>query len=375
VSGFRAVICGGGIAAVEGLLRLRRLAGEAVEISLLAPNEELVMRPQAVREPFAYASAERYPLRRIVGDADADWVQDRLAWVDRDAREVHTGEAHGLPYDALLVAVGARLSPPYEHVTVFDDAHADETYRGLVQDVEEGYSRRLVFTFPPGPAYYPLPIYELALMTAERAYSMGIEDVEVHVVTPEPAPLAAFGSGASEAVGKLLRERRITVHPSSAAHVSGPGRVVVQPLGEEIEADRIVSMPQVSGPSIRGLPGDPHGFIPIDRFARIAGEERLFAAGDATARPLKHGGLGAHEADVAAARIAALAGVEVEPARVAPVIHGMLLTGRRPVYLRARMVAGVGFESEVFAEPPWSPTDKVVAEELGPYLAELEKQT
>ncbi|MDQ5832165.1 MAG: hypothetical protein M3550_03790 [Actinomycetota bacterium] len=52
MSDFRVVICGGGIAAVEGLLRLR-LAGDGVDIDLVAPNEELVHRPMPVRQPFA----------------------------------------------------------------------------------------------------------------------------------------------------------------------------------------------------------------------------------------------------------------------------------------------------------------------------------
>ena len=32
-----------------------------------------------------------------------------------------------LPYDALLIAVGGRLVMPFEHVTAFDDEHADES--------------------------------------------------------------------------------------------------------------------------------------------------------------------------------------------------------------------------------------------------------
>ena len=68
----------------------------------------------------------------------------------------------------MLLAVGARAEVPYEHVTVFDDAHADDTYRGVVQDIEEGYTHSLALLLPDGPAW-PLPVYELALMTAQRA--------------------------------------------------------------------------------------------------------------------------------------------------------------------------------------------------------------
>ena len=42
---------------------------------------------------------------------------------------------------------------------------------------------------------WPLPLYELALMTAGRAYDMGV-DLETTIVTPEERPLAIFGSRA-----------------------------------------------------------------------------------------------------------------------------------------------------------------------------------
>ena len=48
MSRFRVVICGGGIAAVEALLRLQTLAGDALDVSLVAPNDELRYRPLAV---------------------------------------------------------------------------------------------------------------------------------------------------------------------------------------------------------------------------------------------------------------------------------------------------------------------------------------
>ncbi len=96
-------------------------------------------------------------------------------------------------------------------MTVFDDVHADEAYHGLVQDVEGGYTRSIALLLPEGPAW-PLPVYELALMTAERAESVGEEGLAVSLVTPEPAPLAALGEGASNAVRGLLDRARVRVY-------------------------------------------------------------------------------------------------------------------------------------------------------------------
>ena len=74
MSDFRVVVCGGGIAAVEGLLRLHRFLGSSVEIDVVAPNDELVMRPLAVRQPFAFGPPTRYELGRILTDHDANWL-------------------------------------------------------------------------------------------------------------------------------------------------------------------------------------------------------------------------------------------------------------------------------------------------------------
>jgi sulfide:quinone oxidoreductase len=372
MAGFRVVICGGGIAAGEGLLRLRRLAGDGVDITVVAPGDELRYRPMAVQEPFARPPAQSFKLRRIVQHADAQWIQDAVEWLDPDGQVVHTADGESVPYDAVLLAVGARSTVPFEHVTVFDDARADETYLGLVRDVEEGYTKLVALVLPDGPTW-PLPVYELALMTAERAYAAGEDDVRTVIVTPEPAPLAAFGERASGAVGEVLEQSRVRVLTGAHAEVPGTGQLVVQPGGERLAPDRIVALPRLEGRAIRDVPSDAHGFVPIDDLCRVRGlGEHVFAAGDATDFPIKHGGLGAQQADVAAAGIAALQGSGPPPEPLRPVIRGVLLTGREPLYLTARVVDGGAVESEVTRERPWADDHKVVSEELGPYVAGLD---
>ncbi len=138
---FRVVICGGGIAAVEGLLRLRGLVGDSVDVTLIAPNDALRYRPLAVDEPFARRGVRTYALKTIAARTGAEWEKDAVEWLDPDGQVVRTAAGQTLSYDALLLAIGARLTRPFEHVTVFDDAHADEVYHGLLQDVEGGFTR------------------------------------------------------------------------------------------------------------------------------------------------------------------------------------------------------------------------------------------
>ena len=370
VGAFGVVICGGGVAAIEGLLRLRRLAGERVRITLLAPNDELVYRPLAVREAVAFGPTRRHPLGEIAQDCGVEWVKDIVASVDTRERAVLTGEGRRLSYDALLVAVGGRRIADYDHVLTFRDAEARRLYDRVIEDVEDEHVGSVAFLVPEGPAY-PLPAYELALMTAERARRAAVRELAIHLVTPEPAPLAAFGGSAGAVVGGLLVRAGIELYTSATAFVSGPRALLVQPQGIELAPDRIVAMPRVTGPGIPGLPaGGPYGFIPIDPRCAVPGTAgRVFAAGDATAFPIKHGGIGSQQADTAAAAIARLAGAAPEPARFRPEIRGKLLTGGEPLYLSARLAGGQGFDAQVFDTPPWPVDDKIVAEELGPYLA------
>jgi sulfide:quinone oxidoreductase len=372
MSGFRVVICGGGIAAGEGLLRLRRLAGEGVDVTIVAPEGELRYRPLAVQEPFAGPGARRYPLSQVARRAGADLVEETVEWIDGDGQTVHTAGGEPLAYDALLLAIGARSVPPFEHATTFDDAHADDTFRGIVQDIEEGYNKRMAMVVPDGPAW-SLPAYELAFQTADRAYNAGFDDVTITVVTPEAAPLEAFGAPVSAAVQEALEAAGVTLITGSRAEVPANRELIVHPGGRALEPELIVAVPRLEGRRIRGVPGDEHGFIPIDEYCRVVGMgERVFAAGDAADFPVKQGGLGAQQADVAAAGIAGLAG-DHEPARFRPVLRGSLISGeRRRLYFQARLENGAAVDSEVLDEPPWDSGDKVVAEELGDFLRSLD---
>jgi sulfide:quinone oxidoreductase len=371
VEGYTVVICGGGIAAVEALLRLRRLTGEALNVKLVAPNDELRYRPLAVHEPFALRGVRRHPLRRIASRTGIEWIKDAAEAVDLQAQTLHTSEGHSIGYDALLLALGARSTTPFEHVTVFDDADADDAYHGIVQDVEGGYTRSLALVLPEGPAWL-LPAYELALMTAERAESMGEEGLSINIVTPEPAPLAALGETASKAVSKLLEQDRIRVHTGAQPRVPANRRVLVTPDGPELEVGRVVALPRIDPRPLRNVPVAADGFVPVDELSRVPDTaEHVFAAGDATNLPLKHGGLGAQQADVAAAGIAKLAGAAVEPEPLRPVVRGVLYTGRSPLYVTARLLDG-RVESEVTTEPAWPADEKVVTEELGPFLRSLD---
>ncbi len=364
---FRVLIVGGGVAGLEAALALRELAGERVATTLLARDAEFVYRPMTVREPFGYSTARRYPLDEISRDIGVDLIRDAFKWLDPDARCVHTEAGEKLEYDALLLAPGAVLKPRFKHALTLDDSQLDEQLHGLIQDVEGGYVHKLAF-ISPTPMPWPLPLYELALMTARRAYDMNV-DLSVTLATPEDAPLAVFGLEVSEAVERLLVDNGILFIPSAHCETPAAGRVSVSPGSRELMVDRVVALPQLFGPSLPGVPLHAHnGFVPIDVHCKVTGLDRVYAAGDATDFPIKFGGIASQQADTAAEAIAALAGAAIEPKPFAPVLHGALLGGPRPLYLSAHVTGGHGSSSEVSEAPTAAPPTKIVAKYLAPYL-------
>jgi sulfide:quinone oxidoreductase len=369
---FRTVIVGGGVAALEAALALRDLAGERVGVTMLCPAADFVYRPMTVREPFAHSKAQHYDLDRIAQDIGVELEQDAFKWLDPDGRVVHTKGGAQLHYDALLLALGALRRTRFKHALTLDDARIDDQLHGLIQDVEGGYVHRLAFV-SPDRASWPLPIYELALMTAARAYDMGVE-VSITVATPEDAPLAIFGDRVSETVARMLVERGIETITSAHSETVNPGELSIHPGPRRLLFDRIVALPELYGPSTPGVPkGAADGFIPVDEHSRVRGLERVYAAGDAVDFAVKFGGLAAQQADAAAQAIAALAGAPVEPQPFHPVLHAMLLGGPKPLYLSAHVTGGHGAGSEVSETPTWSPPSKIVAKYLGPYLDERDR--
>jgi sulfide:quinone oxidoreductase len=369
---FRVLIAGGGVAALEAALCLGELAGDRIDITMICPQPEFVYRPMRVREPFAYAGARHYPLTDIARDLDLELRQDAIKWLDADQRIVHTLAGDRVEYDALLLAMGANTCPAFRHAITIDDARLDDQMHGLIQDLEGGYLHSIAFV-APSRMPWPLPIYELALMTAQRAYDMNI-DASITLATPEDAPLAVFGAKVSEKLGQVLEANGIQTLTSAHCETLAQGELTVHPGSRTLFVDRIVALPSLYGPSTPGVPkGSPDGFIPIDAYCQVRGLERVYAAGDATDFAVKHGGIAAQQAVTAAHGIAALAGADVEAKPFEPVIHGVLLSLDKPLYMSAHITGGHGSSSEISEAATWSMPPKIAAQYLTPYLKQLDQ--
>jgi sulfide:quinone oxidoreductase len=359
----RVLIAGAGVGALEATLALRRLADDLVDIELLAPEDEFVYRPMSVAEPFRQGEVRRFPLDRLVESAGARLRRGTLEAVHVDKKTASTADGDELAWDVLLLALGARQVDAIPGAQTFRGQRDRAALAGLLDEAAGGLVRSIVFALPTQAAW-PLPLYELALMTKLRLTEAGTS-TSVELVTPEARPLGIFGERPTASLEQLLATRGIRLHTQTTPVAFRDGSLVVVP-GLGIRADRAVALPAPAGWPIPGLPQDARGFVRTDAHGRVERQVDVYAVGDMTAFPLKQGGLAAQQADAAAESIAAVAGAPVTPEPFRPVLRGLLLTGLTPQYFRASLLDAA---SEADSQALWWPPGKIVGRYLSPFLA------
>ena len=364
------VIAGGGVAALECLMGIRDLAGSEVPITLVAPSDEFVYRPRSVGEAFNRGHAQRYALGPIVADFDATLLRGSVVEVDSDAGEIVTDAGEHIPYDLLVLALGASPgATPAADVTIGQPGCA-QALRALLDRVAANAPATIAFVAPAG-ASWTLPLYELALMTARELHDRQTS-ARVMLITPETRPLAIFGPVAGEQIAALLAEGHVEFVGSTYATPEAGG-LELAPGGRVLDADAVVALPPLHGPALPGVPSDDDGFIPTDRFGRVDGLSNVFAAGDATTFPVKQGGLAAQQADAVAEAAAAALGAPVTPRPFKPVLRGRLLAGEGDRFIRAGIGGGEG-DATVAADAQWWPPAKIAGAYLAPYLQDRDER-
>jgi sulfide:quinone oxidoreductase len=357
------LIAGGGIAALELLLALRVHAGPQVAITLLTPDAELAPRAMTVAEPFARGGAQTYGWSQIAQHQGAELVLDTLVAVDGAERTVLTHGGRRLRYDILALATGAGRVEPFAGALTFGiPGDAAAQLRALVTDVLAHGGERIAFALP-SPSIWPLPLYELALQTADELREHGASTA-VRIVTPEEHPLALFGPAAADALRPALDMLRIDVITSAQPRALVAGGLELHG-GAIVAADHVVTLADVVARPVPGMPIDRAGFVPVDLHGRAADEPAVYAAGEVTSFPLRQGGLATQQADAVAEAIAAACGAGNDPRPFRPVLRGRLLTSGAPLYLQARPSG----QSLASTRRLWSPPEKIAGRYLAPYLS------
>jgi sulfide:quinone oxidoreductase len=324
------LVAGGGVAGLEAVLALRSLGPGWFDIEMLAPERHFVDRPLVAGTPFRPITPIRFELSAIADDRGFDLRRDALERVDAAAHAAITQGGDRVSYDVLVLALGTRPVAAVAGAVPFrgwQDAPAvEEALMGL------GSGPARVAYVARSPAAWTLPLYELALQTVAWAKRRDVIPA-VLVATAELEPLEVFGSRASRRVADRILASGVCFIPGADVRRVQDGCLRIGPEGS-IRVDLAVALPSLLGPAVPGVPHDIQGFTAVDDSGRVQDLEDVYAVGDMTSRPLKHGGLAAQQADVAASAIAASAGAPVAVQPYRPVLSATLLGGRAPLYLR-----------------------------------------
>ncbi len=356
---------------MESLLALRALGDDWARVELITPSSTFDFRPAATAQAFDSREARSYDLQEIAADLGATFHRARLQSVSPRNRYVRLSSGARLSYDDLVLAIGARATAGIAGALTFRDQRDLPLFDRVLRDVMDGAARRLVFALPEGRSY-PVPLYELALLCAGMIADHHL-NATITIVSPETAPLAAFGAKPSRIVADLLAEHGVSfVGSAQGCHVRRGALVLGS--AEVIEADRVVAVPQLSGTRITGVPTNPYGFVPTDADGRVVGLRHVYAAGDMTTFPVKQGGIATQQADRIAEVILTAGGAGIPPVRTPRVLQARLLGGEQPLFLRAELDDLGQATAATLARPtPEAPIhSKVIARYLTPYLAARE---
>lgn len=317
------VIVGGGFAGLESAFLLRSTLRDRARIKLVSDRPDFLFKPNTIYIPFGGKLEQLLiPLSQPTGKRDIELVTGTIAGVDPDKRRIDLNEG-SLDYDFLVLATGAGMAPAEipglqtyaETIWTPDEmASLGRKLTAAIANARQGEQQTILFTVPPGNKCAG-PLYELVLMTDTYLRRQNVRDhFELAWATYERTFIQAFGPKLHDVVLCEFAKRGITGHTAWVLdHVSE--RTAYYTNGQTISFDLLVAFPPyVAAARYGSLPQDERGFLKTELASRrVAGQDRIYAPGDAGDFPVKQAFLAFLEADATAEAIAA----EVETRRVA----------------------------------------------------------
>lgn len=291
----RIVVLGGGfaglIAAAGAARKLAELKIGKHDIAVTIVNRD-EWHSIRVRNYEADLSDVRVKLARVMGPIGVDVVVGDVTGLDRERQEVACridGRATALPYDGLVFALGSELvRPPLpglaEHgfdIDTFDAAARLQAHLAALPERPDSPGRFVALVVGGG-----LTGVELATELATRMLKLADgAPSRVILADREPRIGSNMGDSACAVIGEALAALGVETRPGvTVAAVDRRG--VRLSSGEQIAAGTVVWCAGMRAhPLAATLPGehDRFGRVAVDRFLKVNGAVKIYAAGDAAA--------------------------------------------------------------------------------------------
>ena len=262
------VIIGGGFAGVWSAAGAALARGDAdLRITLIAPNEQLVLRPRLYEPEPELATVE---LRRILDPIGVEHLRASVSTIDTERRVV-VADGNEIGYDRLVLAAGSKLVQPEglagaERLFDIDTLDGARRLTGHLGDRED-YSVVVV-----GAGFVGL---EAATELAARGRVLLVDQSDVVG--------AQLGSGPRKVIEAALNELGVERRLGTTVTEVGDGYAVLSD-GSRVEADAVVwSVGMRASELTRQISAelDHLGRVPVDHRLRALPE--VFVAGDTAA--------------------------------------------------------------------------------------------
>jgi NADH dehydrogenase len=302
------VILGAGYTGLRAALDLDDLLGErgrAAQIALVDQNPyHQIVQVLHITATAGHQSREAiYDLAGLLRDTTVRFVQGRAAAIAPLERQVRLEDGRALPYDRLLIALGAETAygavpgarehtlplRSYEHaLRIRDQLRARFAAAAAAEGPKE--RRTLLTTAIVGGGYTGCQLAgELAAWAGDLCAATGAPRGEVRIALLDGGPLLLrqFGPWATREAERVLDELGVSVYLNTAVEAVEPGLLRVSG-GRVLRAGTILWAGGIQAPAIlgqAGLPVDGSGRVLVDRYLRVIDQAMIFAAGDCAAIP------------------------------------------------------------------------------------------
>lgn len=291
----RIVILGGGVGGVTAAQELSKELDGRAEITLVDQEGRHYFPPSYPWLVMGWRTPDQLwrPLDRLKA-RNVQMRKERVTAIRPEESRVET-DRQVLPYDYLIVALGAQLDP--RAIEGFaDEAHHPYSLDGAVrlgQAVREFRGGKLLVGVSKMPFKCPAAPYEIALLIDYAFRRRGFRDrVEMEFFTPEPFPTPAAGEPIGKAVQGLLEARGIPVGTKrEVAHVDASSKVVHFKGGSTAKYDLLVAVPPHTTAAAVQSSGLTKGtpWIPVDPHTLRTSHGDVYAVGDVTQVPTPGG--------------------------------------------------------------------------------------
>ena len=303
----KVVVVGSGFGGLEAAFYLRQRLGKRVDLTVVAENDYFLFKPNTIYIPFGKAPESFYhPLAHAYEKRHIEFRQTSATNVDPKAKALVTDDGE-IPYDYLVLATGATMRPN-EVPGLADNAatiwNPDEMLKvragveRVVAQAKAGNKQRVLYLVPPKNKCSG-PLYEMVFMLDSHLRKQKVRDhVEITWASFEHSYIQAFGKRLHAHVTEEFSERGVTGHLEWPIEKIEPGKAIFK-NGESVEFDLLISFPPYAAAQVfEALDHDDRGFLKTNRETRqLAGQDDIYAVGDAGDFPVKQAFLALLQAD------------------------------------------------------------------------------